>query len=55
MKEYFKKDYFNKKDIKHYLKYGPMDFKWPQALTYYIVLEIPFCIILFIIMEVIFK
>ena len=46
---YFKREYFNKKDIKHYLKYGPMDFNFPQAFTYYVIFEIPFLIVVFII------
>lgn len=47
--KYLKKEYFNKQDIKHYLKYGPMDFEWPQAFTYYIVIEMPIFTIIYII------
>lgn len=53
--KYFKKEYFNKNDIKHYLKYGPMDFTWPQAFTYYIILELPSFTFLYIIIKVVFK
>lgn len=35
------KKYLNKKDILHYLKYGPMDFNINQAMFYYWLIEFP--------------
>lgn len=35
------KKYFNKRDIEHYLTYGPMDFEFKQAMFYFLIFDIP--------------
>ena len=49
----FKKQYFNKKDLKTFFKYGYMEFEWKQAFTYYWCFEFPLSTIIFIIIHII--
>lgn len=46
MKKY--KKYLNSKDIKHYFKYGPMDFDWEQAFFYYLIFDLPFFTLIYL-------
>lgn len=50
----FDKSYFNKKDINHYLTYGPMDFESSQAFTYFLIFDLPFMTLFFLIFELFF-
>ncbi len=35
------KKYLNKKAILHYIRYGPMDFDFKQAMFYYWIIDFP--------------
>ena len=41
------KKYFNKKDIKTFLKYGYMEFDFKQAMFYYFIFEFPIYTIIY--------
>lgn len=43
------KKFINIEELKHYLKYGPMDFTFKKALFYSCIIDLPMMILIYII------